>query len=79
MLQQTEVKKVIRVISSYLVEKLMNYKDITRDEAIELLMKTACYEALMNQETDLYLDSREAVWNILKEELGGNPCSVLNV
>ncbi len=79
MLQQTEVKKVIRVISSYLVEKLMNYKDITRDEAIELLMKTACYEALMNQETDLYLDSREAVWNVLKEELEGNPCSVLNV
>lgn len=76
---QSEIKKVMRIISSYLVEKLMNYKNISRDEAVELLMQTSSYEALMDADTDLYLESKESVWNILKEEIDGNPCGLLVV
>ena len=77
MIKQCDIKKVVRIISAYLVEELMKYKNITRDEALELLMQTTCYEALMDSETELYLESKEAVWDILKEELLGNPYRIL--
>jgi hypothetical protein len=77
MIKQSDIKKVMRIISAYLVEELMKYKNITRDEALELLMQTTCYEALMDSETELYLESKEAVWDILKEELSGNPYRIL--
>ena len=37
------------------------------------MIKTTVYEALMDADTDLYLESRESVLDILKEELAGNP------
>ena len=77
MVKQTEIKKVIRITSVYLVEQLMKYKNISCNEAIEFLMQTACYEALMDPETELYLESKEAVWDILREEMTGNPYGML--
>ena len=77
MVQQSKIKKVIRITFEYLVEKLMKYKAITRDDALEMIMQTACYGALMDPETDLYLESKESVWDILKEELAGNPYRLL--
>ena len=57
----------------------MNEKGCSRNEAVELLIKTTVYEALMDEETDLYLESRESVLEILKEELAGNPYRLLAV
>ena len=34
---------------------------------------------LMDEGTDLYLESRESVLDILKEELAGNPYRLLDV
>jgi hypothetical protein len=79
MVKKNEIKKVIRITSAYLVEELMKYKNITSNEALELLMQTACYEALMDPETDLYLESKEYVWDVLKEEITGNPYKLLVV
>lgn len=62
-----------------LVMKLMKYKNITRDDALEMLMQTACYEALMDPDTDLYLESKESVWDVLKEGIAGNPYRLLVV
>ena len=42
-------------------------------------MRTICYMALMDPETELYAESREAVWDILKEELEGNPYRLLDL
>ena len=69
--------KMIRSIAAYLVEQLMQLKYCTRDEAVEMMMKTTVYEALMDAETELYLESRESVLDILKEELEGNPYRLL--
>ena len=77
MVQQSKIKKVIRITFEYLVEELMKYKAITCDDALKMIMQTACYEALMDPETDLYLESKESVWDILKEELAGNPYRLL--
>lgn len=71
--------RVMRSTAAYLVEQLMRLKNCSRDEAVNMLMKTTVYEALMDRETDLYLESREAVFDILKEELAGNPYRLLVV
>ena len=51
----------------------------SRDEAVQILIKTVTYEALMDVETELYLESREAVLDILNEEFAGNPYRLLVV
>ncbi len=73
----TEQNRTIRNISAYLVEQLMKMKNCSRDEAVNLLIQTTVYEALMDTATDLYLESREAVFDILTEELAGNPSKLL--
>lgn len=78
-MKQTEVKRAIRTISAYLVERLMKSQSLTRNDAVEMLMHTACYEALMDPETDLYLESKESVWDILIQEINGNPYRLLKI
>jgi len=75
----TEQNRVIRSIAAFLVEQLIVLKNCSRDEALAILMQTTVYEALMDPETDLYLESREAVMDILTEELAGNPYRLLIV
>ncbi len=70
-------KKAMRNIATFLVEYIMNDRGCSRDEAVEFLIKTTVYAALMDENTDLYLESREAVLDILKEELAGNPYRLL--
>ena len=68
----TNINKTIRLISIYLIEQLMKERKINKEEAVELLIKTSCFEMLMNKETQLYLEPRESIWSSLKEELVGN-------
>ena len=75
----TEQNRVIRSIATFLVEQLIEIKKCSRDEAVAILMQTTVYEALMDPETDLYLESRESVMDILMEELAGNPYRLLIV
>lgn len=77
MITSADQKKAMRNIDVFLVEYIMKDKGYSRDKAVEFLMKTAVYAALMDEETDLYLESRESVLDILKEELAGNPYRLL--
>ena len=79
MITSADQKKAMRNIDVFLVEYIMKDKGYSRDKAVEFLMKTAVYAALMDEETDLYLESRESVLDILKEELAGNPYRLLVV
>lgn len=79
MITGADQKKAMRSIAAFLVEYIMNDKGCSRDEAVEFLIKTTVYAALMDADTDLYLESREAVLDILKEELAGNPYRLLQV
>ncbi|MBR3469318.1 MAG: hypothetical protein IKH28_06455 [Lachnospiraceae bacterium] len=72
-------KKAMRNIAAYLAEYIMKSKGCSRDQAVEELIKTTVYEALMDPDTDLYLESRESVLDILKEELAGNPYRLLEL
>ena len=77
MITGADKKKAMRNIAAYLVDYIMRDKNCSRDEAVELLIKTTVYAALMDEDTDLYLESRESVLDILKEELAGNPYRLL--
>ena len=79
MITDANQKKAMRNIATFLVEYIMNDKGFSRDEAVEFLIKTTVYEALMDEGTELYFESREAVLDILKEELAGNPYRLLEV
>lgn len=79
MITGADKKKAMRSIAAFLVENIMNDRKCSRDEAIELLIKTTVYAALMDDETELYQEPREAVLDILKEELAGNPYKLLEV
>ena len=79
MITSADQKKAMLNRAGVLVEYIMEDKGYSRDEAVEFLMKTIVYAALMDEETDLYLESRESVLDILKEELAGNPYRLLVV
>ena len=79
MITSADQKKAMRNITVFLVEYIMKDKGYSRDKAVEFLMKTTVYAALMDEETDLYLESRESILDILKEELAGNPYRLLVV
>lgn len=78
MVTGTDMKKAMRNTAAFLVEYIMHEKGYSRDEAVEFLIRTTVYAALMDKETDLYLESREAVLDILKAELAGNPYRLLD-
>lgn len=79
MILSSHQKKAMKDIASYLVENIMIIKKCSSNDALELLLKTAVYTALMDPETELYFESREAVLDMLKEELNGNPLGLLNI
>ena len=73
MITSSEQNRIIRETSAYLVEKIMEIKKCSRDEAVELLMETTLYEALTDPSTELFLESRESVLDAMKEEFEGRP------
>lgn len=72
-----QIKSVTRKQAVYLVEQIMKMKSCSRDEAVEILMQTSVYAALMDPETDLYLESRESLFSMLQDEMNGNPSAIL--
>ena len=79
MIQMADQNKAMKNIAAFLVESIMNIQDCSRDEALEYLIKTTTYEALMDPDTELYLESRESVLDTLTEELAGNPFRLLEL
>ena len=77
MITSSEQNRIIRETSAYLVEKIMEIKKCSRDEAVELLMETTVYAALTDPSTEVFLESRESVLDSLKEEFEGRPEALL--
>ena len=53
MITGADQKKAMRNIAAFLVEYIMNDKECSRNEAVEFLIKTTVYAALMDEDTDL--------------------------
>ncbi len=79
MISSADRNRAMRNIAAFLVESLMKERGYSRDEAVELLIETTVYAALMDEGTDLYLESRESVLDILNAELAGDPYRLLEM
>ena len=77
MISDENRKRVIEKMSAYLVERLMLEKNLSRDIAGETLKKSLLYEMLLDSETDMYLESRESLWEYLTDEMNGHPENLL--
>lgn len=77
MISDENMKRVIEKMSAYLVERLMSEKNLSRDIAGETLKKSLLYEMLLDSETDMYLESRESLWEYLTDEMNGHPENLL--
>lgn len=66
------INKSIQVISLYLVRRLSEENNCTEEAALKRLLKTMTYELLQNKESELYAESPEYVWDMLKDEKSGN-------
>ena len=77
MISDENRKRVIEKMSAYLVERLMSEKNLSRDIARETLKKSLLYEMLLDSETDMYLESRESLWEYLTDEMNGHPENLL--
>ena len=77
MISDENRKRVIEKMSAYLVERLMSEKNLSRDIAGETLKKSLLYEMLLDSETDMYLESRDSLWEYLTDEMNGHPENLL--
>ena len=77
MISDENRKRVIEKMSAYLVERLMSEKNLSRDIAGETLKKSLLYVMLLDSETDMYLESRESLWEYLTDEMNGHPENLL--
>lgn len=66
------INKSIQMISLYLVHRISEEKNCSNEVALKRLLKTMTYELLQDKESELYAESSEYVWSMLKDEENGN-------
>ena len=66
------INKFIQTISLYLVHQLSQKDNCSEEEALKKLLKTMTYELLQDKESELFAESPEYVWSMLKDEEAGN-------
>ena len=72
-------KKALRTNVAYLVKRLANDENITTDVALERIMKTDLYAALMDSEMELYGESGNYLYKVLRQELHGDKNAVIKM
>lgn len=66
------INKSIQMISLYLVHRISEEENCSNEVALKRLLKTMTYELLQDKESELYAESSEYVWSMLKDEENGN-------
>ena len=59
-------------IAAYITGRLAEKLEISREEALIKIMKTSTYEMLQDDDIELYLESREHIYEMLIRELDGD-------
>lgn len=65
------INKSIQAISLYLVHRISEENNCSQEEALRKLLKTVTYEILQNKDSEMYAESPEYVWSMLKDEENG--------
>lgn len=66
------INKSIQAISLYLVHRMSKEENCSDEDALIKLLKTMTYELLQNKDSELYAESPEYVWSMLKDEENEN-------
>ena len=66
------INKSIQAISLYLVHRISETENCSKESALKKLLKTMTYELLQDQESGLYAETAEYVWSMLNNEKNGN-------
>lgn len=66
------INKSIQMISLYLVHRISEEENCSKEVALKRLLKTMTYELLQDKESELYAESSEYVWSMLKDEKNEN-------
>ena len=69
------IHKSIQSLSLYLVHRISDEQQCSKEDALKKLLKTMTYELLQDQKSGLYAESREYVWSMLQDEENGNIAS----
>ena len=66
------INKSIQAISRYLVHQLSQKDNCSEEEALKKLLKTMTYELLQDKDSELFAESPEYLWSLLKDEEAGD-------
>lgn len=66
------INKSIQAISVYLVHRVSEKDNCSKETALKKLLKTMTYDLLQDRNSKLYAESPEYVWSMLKDEEEGN-------
>ena len=66
------INKSIQAISVYLVHRISEKDNCSEETALKKLLKTMTYDLLQDRNSELYAESPEYVWSMLRDEEEGN-------
>ena len=66
-------------IAAYLVIRYAKEKNISREHALEQIMSTSVYEALLDPNTQMYCEPKAAVYDMLIAEFDHHPEEMLSL
>ena len=66
------INKSIQAISVYLVHRISEKDNCSEETALKKLLKTMTYDLLQDRNSELYAESLEYVWSMLRDEEEGN-------
>ncbi len=76
---KSDIKFAMNDVAAYLVIRLAKENHISREQALEQVMDTTVYTALMDPETGMYCEPKAAVYDMLEAEKEHHLDKMLNV
>lgn len=72
-MKDSEINFAINDIASYIVRRFAKEKNISWDKALEQVIRTTVYAALIDKDTELYSEPKDAVYDMFEHEMNKEP------
>ena len=72
-MKNRDIKYAINDVAAYLVIRFAKENNISRESALEQIMRTAIYAALLDEESQMYCEPKAAVYDMLISEFNNCP------
>ena len=74
-----DFKNAANDVAAYLVIRYAQDNSISRERALEQIMMTTTYEALLDEESQMYCEPKAFVYELLISELNNHPEEMMNI